>query len=771
MVQGILFKFASDVHGLYGNDFAAAKAAGHELQGLMAYFNHGSPDISLPLMALVDYLGFRLIAMILLPISSASIIYGTRDGGHTVQDLSPLFNRRMAQAARKLNLTSHIGGINPTACAQVHSATDIEGHYGTDGRFYLLDLARALPPEKPVAGLRAGHLYRLLRGEFVRSFHAPLCPDAYSGFVINDPQYHMYNRTIDEASQHLHGVVIPSTARTLVEFILEAQEKSKLSPDIISEHLHRTGVNFRHIGRVAAHLPLRSPNNAYRIFYIEAVARTVKNRIRQMLREKLASQRVPTFVLFVQVVVDYLNDIFFHKNMALWREHIIPSLSSNFGFSFPLKDILPPPDVIPPIKPEHRGFFRKIATSAKRKSSFIRTSYEHLPSEELAASQKKDAKSPAYISAQLRRGMSIDMGCNDIEDDATRLIQICLAPFLFNNHSGASILFKRLQTLTGFRFSKLAHEKFASLATSAVPAVLDVLDVEEMGDKVKHMNIVARSQALFYYHNAIQSPEPAHSMVLLRRAKHLFRQALVVDPNHPDTLHQYALARFKLLEYRKPKTAKFFDFKDSSVIETDRYYLRAIDLKKHDPGFLTDYAVFLAMCGRSERAEEYFLRSLEYNANYVKGLYSYGMFLLEGSIPSNMEDAEVFLQMSITLQRQQVLFEQGMLTRATVQLQNPKARRRHPRKHTPPKLPVQLDPTQSAASLGGTNPASKELGWRERRRARKKAEKISKLSESTVRSSRLDLSISPQDSTGLSNRLLRKISAAKSKERKSKKAH
>lgn len=38
IVQNILFKFAVDESGLY-SDFAAAKVAGHEIKGLINYFN------------------------------------------------------------------------------------------------------------------------------------------------------------------------------------------------------------------------------------------------------------------------------------------------------------------------------------------------------------------------------------------------------------------------------------------------------------------------------------------------------------------------------------------------------------------------------------------------------------------------------------------------------------------------------------------------------------------------------------------------------------
>lgn len=70
LVHNILFKFAlgksnlspatlseflADSSGLYGSDYAAAKVAGHELKGLIQYFNCGLHDLYLPLMALVDY--------------------------------------------------------------------------------------------------------------------------------------------------------------------------------------------------------------------------------------------------------------------------------------------------------------------------------------------------------------------------------------------------------------------------------------------------------------------------------------------------------------------------------------------------------------------------------------------------------------------------------------------------------------------------------------------------------------------------------------------
>ena len=77
IVHNILFKLAVDYNGLFGNDYAAAKAAGNELRGLISYFNTGISDLNVPLMALVDYRGFRLIAMSILPVGEETIIYGS----------------------------------------------------------------------------------------------------------------------------------------------------------------------------------------------------------------------------------------------------------------------------------------------------------------------------------------------------------------------------------------------------------------------------------------------------------------------------------------------------------------------------------------------------------------------------------------------------------------------------------------------------------------------------------------------------------------------
>lgn len=147
---------AEDSHGLYGSDYAASKVAGHELKGLLAYFNLGLRDLCLPLMvhmsmllnyganssywiqALIDYRGFRLLAMSILPIKKSTIVYGSNDYGHTIHAENKKLCAKMRLAAKKLNIKPHMCGVVKSQSKELCSPADLEGHIGDDGRTYLL---------------------------------------------------------------------------------------------------------------------------------------------------------------------------------------------------------------------------------------------------------------------------------------------------------------------------------------------------------------------------------------------------------------------------------------------------------------------------------------------------------------------------------------------------------------------------------------------------------------------------------------------------------
>ena len=67
------------------------------------------PDLCLPLMSLVNYRGFRLLAMSILPVlGSKSIVYGSDNYGHTIHNNDFVLNKMMEQAAKILNIKQHM---------------------------------------------------------------------------------------------------------------------------------------------------------------------------------------------------------------------------------------------------------------------------------------------------------------------------------------------------------------------------------------------------------------------------------------------------------------------------------------------------------------------------------------------------------------------------------------------------------------------------------------------------------------------------------------
>jgi hypothetical protein len=77
--------------GLYGASSAAAKSAAHELNGIRAYIKT-HPLLSTPLMAMIEYCGFKFACSSVIPLSGSSLRYGSADAGMTVHaDVTEVF--------------------------------------------------------------------------------------------------------------------------------------------------------------------------------------------------------------------------------------------------------------------------------------------------------------------------------------------------------------------------------------------------------------------------------------------------------------------------------------------------------------------------------------------------------------------------------------------------------------------------------------------------------------------------------------------------------
>jgi hypothetical protein len=256
--QGILYKLAMDPEVskgtfLYGGKYPdygwAAKAAAHELHGANAYletfFKHGlQHKLTVPIMSIVDHLGLRIVAMPLLPLKDAELVYGTCDAGKTMHNSSDAFYEVMRAAAKELHLAEHNSGGK-----RLCSAADVEGHISGDGKMFLLDLARTFPPEDPrevrhINFLGGAVYFRLLRPELLRLLKQegkdPLNPDTFSSFadkgdghaeVASATQCLLLN-VISKLVQHLEGLLEPFTFREYWDFVLAS------NPQLSAEKLN-----------------------------------------------------------------------------------------------------------------------------------------------------------------------------------------------------------------------------------------------------------------------------------------------------------------------------------------------------------------------------------------------------------------------------------------------------------------------------------------------------------------------------------------------------
>ncbi|EGG14472.1 hypothetical protein DFA_12244 [Cavenderia fasciculata] len=337
-VMDIIFKFVVDTEiaegvWMYGDhcksDEMAQKSAGHELKGLNHYMEHammnGGGLIRFPLMAIIDYRGYRLLAISSLPLDKKTIVYGSCDGGRTVHDSDPLINEEMKRIASILNIKGHYVGLHqpPTF---LYGPGDIEVHKGFDGRYYMIDFARCFPPEYPntIKGKMGREIfYSMLRPELISLSTDALSPDAFSGWQSGKDEQESNDQVI-AMTERLHNLIIPECVEYIQSTLDNSDQKASdqlffesthLAKDIRSttsdlgewekeqyeqknndvlrmiNEIHSKGINIRYLGIACQKISQRSLRST---FMTEVVARTFKKIIRARFREKLENSNRPS---------------------------------------------------------------------------------------------------------------------------------------------------------------------------------------------------------------------------------------------------------------------------------------------------------------------------------------------------------------------------------------------------------------------------------------------------------------------------------------------
>eukprot|EP01133_Synstelium_polycarpum_P016333 gene16333-19429_t len=631
IVRNVLFKFAggSSPNSGGNGEWGGAKVGGQELKGCMATLNSPIHGICVPLMALVDFMGFRLIAMSVLPISSTpnekTIVYGSSDMGRTVHSDHEQSLATMKALAQWLNLKPHIGGTREPP-ALVYSATDIEGHIGTDGRFYLIDFSRTFPPSMPDPQVVGGHLFQLFRPEFLKNHPKPLCSDAYSGFVKNDPNRHEHNLEVREATHRLLTELIPRISVRLKWLIKESLENGALLKGgvHIPEQFHRHGINMRWLGHMLIAVDDRE---AGFVLLIEAIARVVKNDLRKRLRETMKSFKQPLSAPYIQLTTNFLNMVFGESTAPgfstdeFWDTLMESELRSKFYIN-----------LIPQVVVNTRGSTDNLAHSSNSVNS-KNTSYVGNV-ETFTYNHVNGAKVE-------RINMPSGFKLRDILED--RLVSLSTGSSVLGRH----LIFTRFRDMTQLKFRKKTIEKVAdtTLLLWNPYKPFNNSDLKKIGVKVKHTDLVTNAEGTFFYAKAMAESSTSTALHLLHKARKHFELALISNPNNKETLQLCAQTWCKILEYSASEGKNMsnvgFSMNDPDVVNTDRYFLRAIDADPKGPVILYFYARFLVRCARHEKAESYFLRSLEVDPFSYRCLIAYSSFLTERGFTN---EAGFFLQ-------------------------------------------------------------------------------------------------------------------------------
>lgn len=267
--QNVWFRFALDYHGIFnGSDEYAMKATGNAVRASRVYTRAHVSGLVIPFCLAVDFRGFRVFAEAGMPLGRPApgqrgimqqkssgtrssnagaaaatpaaagmrddaadagpaaaklLVLGSLDRGATISNADGALTVKMEQAATTLNLAPHtVRGSEDLSNRTLQCAADLRGYRGTDGRHYIHNFWRALPPEDPdetpfilPAARGMSIFWRCFRPEFLRYYPRRLSPDALSAFQDNSVDGWQQSKRVTVATRVLMKSSIPAFAEYL----------------------------------------------------------------------------------------------------------------------------------------------------------------------------------------------------------------------------------------------------------------------------------------------------------------------------------------------------------------------------------------------------------------------------------------------------------------------------------------------------------------------------------------------------------------------------
>lgn len=267
--QGIIFRVCEDCDAVFnGSDELAAKAGGNERLASLEYFRLKVPKLHTPLVATIDYMGYRVVCESKLPVQnidftedgevrkiSENKVLGVVRFGDEFVNSSKMTQNLLKMAANRLNLAEHqCRGSKDIAASRSWCSADMEVFKSSSDEYYMHNTWHAFPPEVPeeTPHLRPtprdhSTLWRMLRPEFVKNYHEPLSPDAFSLITATVPDNKEQCARVTSATKELIQKHIPGFLDNLLrrEYDLPLTEGLGLK---LSDEMHTAGINMRHLG-------------------------------------------------------------------------------------------------------------------------------------------------------------------------------------------------------------------------------------------------------------------------------------------------------------------------------------------------------------------------------------------------------------------------------------------------------------------------------------------------------------------------------------------
>jgi tetratricopeptide (TPR) repeat protein len=274
--KGIVYEYAHNASSDLADEIAM-KEARLDLHGNAAYLNSGTSKLRTPLCCVVDYLGFRLQATCVLPISHDSkLVFGYQNDQLVVTDEA---NEQLERAAKAINIKSHpivMDGKHKDDAQIIHSTVDLTVYETKNHDFYVLNSPRVFPadlfdgPED-----RSWHV-KTLRREFVQQYHLPLPSDAFYNDGSNPQHQEDNDAEVVVAKQHLENHTIPQFVQSL-----ERMEILPLCSTDLTKQMHDHGINCRYMGLIATFATLP---HVCDLIVSEMIARACKYLFRMNMR-------------------------------------------------------------------------------------------------------------------------------------------------------------------------------------------------------------------------------------------------------------------------------------------------------------------------------------------------------------------------------------------------------------------------------------------------------------------------------------------------------